>query len=298
VSYNDKHNEANGENNQDGFWDNRSWNCGVEGPTDDPAVLALRARQQRNFLATLLLSHGVPMLLGGDELNRTQFGNNNAYNQDNEVSWVDWAARTKDDQELLDYVRTLIKLRAEHPVFRRRRFLRCLPGANEAVLVRDDDGRRDVAWFTASGRPMADDDWDTQGRSMAVFLNGDAITEPDPHGRRIADDSFLLLVNTGAEGTSFDLPGPPYDGPWEVVLDTSQTPERAGAAPEEPVRMVPYSLCLLRRTAGSQANGSSRPASSSAVSSRLAACRACDLRRSGWTGNLPTAPVPTSPATT
>ncbi len=135
-------------------------------------------------------------------------------------------------------------------------------------------------------------------QSMAVFLNGDAITEPDPHGRRIADDSFLLLVNTGAEGTSFDLPGPPYDGPWEVVLDTSQTPERAGAAPEEPVRMVPYSLCLLRRTAGSQANGSSRPASSSAVSSRLAACRVCDLRRSGWTGNLPTAPVPTSPATT
>jgi glycogen operon protein len=248
ASYNDKHNEANGEDNRDGFWDNRSWNCGVDGPTDDPAILALRARQQRNFLATLLLSHGVPMLLGGDEINRTQLGNNNPYNQDNEVSWVDWAARAEDDQELLDYVGTLIKLRAEHPVFRRRRFLRCLPGADEAVLVRDDGGRRDVAWFTASGRPMDDDNWDADGRSMAVFLNGDAITEPDRRGRRIADDSFLLLVNTGPEGLSFDLPGRPYNGPWEVVLDTARAPEHPGAAPDEPVRMEPYSLCLLRRT--------------------------------------------------
>jgi glycogen operon protein len=188
------------------------------------------------------------MLLGGDEINRTQLGNNNPYNQDNEVSWVDWAARAEDDQELLDYVGTLIKLRAEHPVFRRRRFLRCLPGADEAVLVRDDGGRRDVAWFTASGRPMDDDNWDADGRSMAVFLNGDAITEPDRRGRRIADDSFLLLVNTGPEGLSFDLPGRPYNGPWEVVLDTARAPEHPGAAPDEPVRMEPYSLCLLRRT--------------------------------------------------
>jgi glycogen operon protein len=295
VSYNDKHNEANGEDNRDGYWDNRSWNCGAEGPTDDPAILALRARQQRNFLATLLLSHGVPMLLGGDEINRTQLGNNNPYNQDNEVTWLDWRER---DDELADFVRELIALRRAHPVFRRRRFLRCLPEADEAVLVRDDDGRMDVAWFTASGRPMTDEDWDAQGRAMAVFLNGDAITEPDPRGRRIVDDSFLLLVNTGPEGTSFDLPGPPYDGLWEVVLDTARAPERAVMPPDEPVRMEPYSLRLLRRTPGGQANGSSRPASSAAVSSRLAACRACDLRRSGWTGNLPTAPVPTSPAIT
>ena len=297
VSYNDKHNEANGDDNQDGFWDNRSWNCGVEGPSDDPAILSLRARQQRNFLATLLLSHGVPMLLSGDEMNRTQLGNNNPYNQDNEVSWADWAVRAEDDQELLDYVRTLIKLRAEHPVFRRRRFLRCLPGADEAVLVRDDDGRRDVAWFTASGCPMDDDDWNAYGRAMAVFLNGDAITEPDPRGRRIVDDSFLLLVNTGSEQTSFDLPGPPYDGPWEVVLDTARPPERA-AMPMQPVRMEPYSLCLLRRATGSQAGGSSMPARSSAVSSRLAAHRARDTSADALTGNLPTAPVAASPTTT
>jgi len=295
VSYNDKHNEANGEGNRDGYWDNRSWNCGAEGPTDDPAILALRARQQRNLLATLLLSHGVPMLLGGDEMNRTQLGNNNPYNQDNEVTWHDWREQ---DHELVGFVRELIALRRAHPVFRRRRFLRCLPGAGEAALVRDDDGRMDVAWFTASGRPMTDEEWDAQGRAMAVFLNGDAITQPDPRGRRIVDDSFLLLVNTGPEGTSFDLPGPPYDGPWEVVLDTARARERAGTPPDEPVRMEPYSLSLLRRTPGGQANGSSRPASSSAVSSRLAACRAWDLRRSGWTGNLPMAPVPTSPAIT
>ena len=192
------------------------------------------------------------MLLGGDEMNRTQLGNNNAYNQDNEVSWLDW--REQDD-ELLGFVRELIALRRAHPVFRRRRFLRCLPGADEAVLVRDDDGRRDVAWFTASGRPMTDDDWDAQSRAMAVFLNGDAITEPDTRGRRIVDDSFLLLVNTGPEGTSFDLPGPPYDGPWEVVLDTARAPERTAAAPDEPVRMEPYSLCLLRRTADCRQTG-------------------------------------------
>ena len=136
VSYEHKHNEANGENNEDGFWDNRSWNCGVEGPTDDPAILALRARQKRNFLATLLLSHGVPMLLGGDEMNRTQRGNNNPYNQDNEVSWFDWS---KPDDELAGFVATLTDLRRAHPVFRRRRFLRALPGADQATLVRDDD---------------------------------------------------------------------------------------------------------------------------------------------------------------
>jgi glycogen operon protein len=298
VSYNDRHNEANGEDNRDGFWDNRSWNCGVEGPTDDPAILALRARQQRNLLATLLLSHGVPMLLSGDEVNRTQLGNNNAYNQDNKVSWVDWAVRAEEDKEMLDYVRTLIKLRAEHSVFRRRRFLRCLPGADEAVHVRDDDGRRDVAWFTASGLPMSDDDWRAQGRPMAVFLNGDAITEPDPRGRPIADDSFLLLVNAGPEGTSFNLPGPPYNGPWEVILDTARAAQPPGAAPGEPGRMEPHSLCLLRRTADGQASGTSRPASSSAVSSRLTACRACDSRGPGRTGILPAAPVPTSPAIT
>jgi isoamylase len=295
VSYDDKHNEANGHNNQDGFPDNRSWNCGVEGPTDDPAILALRARQKRNFLATLLLSHGVPMLLGGDEMNRTQLGNNNAYNQDNEVSWFDWDKR---DDELAGFVAELIDLRRHHPVFRRRRFLRGLPGADQAAVVRDGDGRADVAWFTAAGEAMTDDDWKIYGRAMAVFLNGAMITEPGRDGQRIVDDSFLLLVNTGPEGTSFDLPGPPYHGPWEVVLDTGQTTGGAAPAPGEPVRLEAYSLCLLRRTAGGQANGSSTSASSSAVSSPLTACRACSARRPGWNGNRPEAPAPTSPAAT
>jgi glycogen operon protein len=295
VSYNEKHNEANGEKNEDGFPDNRSWNCGVEGPTDDPAILALRARQKRNFLATVLLSHGVPMLLGGDEMNRSQLGNNNPYNQNNRVSWFDWDKR---DDELTAFVQKLIKLRRDHRVFRRRRFLRGLPGADQAALIRDDAGRTDVAWFTASGEPMTDDDWKIYGRAMAVFLNGDAITEPDPYGQRIVDDSFLLLVNTGPEATPFDLPRPPYDGPWEVVLDTGRAAEDTARMPDGSVRMEPYSLCLLRRTAGGQSDGSSSSASSSAVSSPLTVCRACSARRSGWTGNRPQAPVPISPTAT
>jgi isoamylase len=290
VSYNDKHNEANGENNQDGFWDNRSWNCGIEGPTQDPAVQTLRQRQQRNFLATLLLSQGVPMLLGGDEIDRTQLGNNNPYNQDNEVSWIDWGVR-KD--ELVGFVSELIALRRAHPVFRRRRFLRCLPGAEQAGL--HDGGEDDVAWFTASGRPMTNDDWAAPGRAMAVFLNGDAITEPDERGQPITDDSFLLLVNTGSEPTLFDLP---YQGQWKVVLDTVRATDRTAAARDEPVRMEPYSLCLLRWVPGDQAGGPSRPARSSAVSSPLASCRARFLRMSGLSGNPPTAPVPVSPTIT
>jgi len=292
VSYNDRHNEDNGEDNKDGFWDNRSWNCGVEGPTQDPAVQTLRRRQQRNFLATLLLSHGVPMLLGGDEMNRTQLGNNNPYNQDNEVTWFDWPGK---EDELVDFVRQLIALRRAHPVFRRRRFLRAMPGAEQAEL---HGGRKDVAWFTTSGRPMTADDWDASGWAMAVYLNGDAITEPDRLGQRIADDSFLLMVNTGSERTLFDLPGPPYQGPWQVVLDTARPSDRTAAAPDEPVRMEAYSLCLLRRVPGDQVGGSSRPARSSAVSSRLAACRARTSRTPALSGNLPTAPVPTSPTIT
>ena len=292
VSYNDRHNEANGENNRDGFWDNRSWNCGVEGPTQDPAVQTLRRRQQRNFLATLLLSHGVPMLLGGDEMNRTQLGNNNAYNQDNEVTWFDWP---DEEDELVRFVCELIALRRAHPVFRRRRFLRALPGAEQVELY---GGRTDVAWFTPSGHPMTDADWAASGRAMAVYLNGDAITETDRRGRRIMDGSFLLLVNTGPEPTSFDLPGPPYQGPWKAVLDTAAPSDGIAAATGEPLRVESYSLCLLRRIAGDQADGSSRPDRSSAVSSRLAACRARDSRTPALSGNLPTAPVPASPAIT
>src|SRR6202043_1822540 len=166
VSYDHKHNEANGEDNRDGADDNRSWNCGVEGPTNDPAILALRARQKRNFLTTLLLSQGVPMLLAGDEMGRTQQGNNNAYCQDNEISWVDWAVRAESDQELLDYVRRLTRLRAEHAVFRRRRFFR-----GQAIR----GGRQrlgDIAWFTLAGEEMTDHDWDAGfAKSLTVFLN-------------------------------------------------------------------------------------------------------------------------------
>ena len=216
VSYDHKHNEANGEDSRDGTDDNRSWNCGAEGPTEDKAILALRARQKRNFLATLLLSQGVPMLLAGDELGRTQRGDNNAYCQDNEISSVDWAVQDEDDQELLDYVRKLIRLRADQPVFRRRRFFR-----GQAIR-----GRRnrlgDIAWFTLAGEEMTDHEWDAGfARSLTVFLNGRAISEPNPRGERIADDSFLLLFNASDDDLSFTIPPRRYGQRWAGVLDTA-----------------------------------------------------------------------------
>ncbi len=216
VSYNHKHNEANGEDNRDGSDDNRSWNCGAEGPTDDPAVLALRARQKRNFLTTLLLSQGVPMLLAGDEMGRTQQGNNNAYCQDNEISWVDWAVRAEDDQELLDYVRALIRLRADHPVFRRRRFFRGQPGRGGRPRLGD------IAWLTLAGEEMNDHDWEAGfAKSLTVFLNGRAISEPDRRGGRIADDSFLLLFNVSEEDLTFTIPPRRYGQRWAKALDTA-----------------------------------------------------------------------------
>ena len=184
VSYNEKHNEANLEDNRDGTDDNRSWNLGAEGPTDDPAVLALRARQQRNFLTTLLLSQGVPMLLGGDELGRTQGGNNNAWCQDNEISWFDWAEA---DGELLEFARRVIALRREHPVFRRTSFLTGKAG---------ESGLPDAWWFRPDGRRMTQRDWTSpETRTLGVFLNGREIRERTPHGEPIFGDSFLLLFN-------------------------------------------------------------------------------------------------------
>lgn len=214
VSYHDKHNTANGEDSRDGESHNRSWNCGAEGPADDRDVLALRARQQRNFLATLLLSQGVPMLSHGDELGRTQRGNNNAYCQDNEVSWVDWPA-VAEGSDTLEFTRELIALRREHPVFRRRRFF-------QGVAVRGGrDGLSDIAWFTPAGREMTDDDWEAGfAKSLAVFLNGQAISEPDPRGRRMHDDSFLLLFNAHHEPLSFTVPGGVGEW-WSVVVDTA-----------------------------------------------------------------------------
>ena len=177
VSYDEKHNEANGENNQDGESHNRSWNCGAEGPTNDPAVNQLRARQQRNFITTLLLSQGIPMLLGGDEIGRTQQGNNNAYCQDNEISWFDWNSA---DRGLLEFTRRVIRLRNEHPVFRRRGWFKGRPlhGA----------GISDIAWLRTDGEPMSEEDWQ-QGfaKSLMVFLNGEALHDTDREGTRLRD---------------------------------------------------------------------------------------------------------------
>ncbi len=213
VCYNHKHNKANGEGNRDGTNDNRSWNCGVEGPTDDPEILELRARQKRNVLTTLFCSQGVPMMLAGDEMGRTQRGNNNAYCQDNDISWTDWS-RMDSERDLVDFTRALSALRRDHPVFRRRRFFRGRrPGASSSFPG-------DIVWLTPAGREVAENDWRDGGKSLAVFLNGDKISEPDPRGERITDDRFLLLFNADAETVSFNLPGVRYGREWEVVIDT------------------------------------------------------------------------------
>ena len=241
VSYNEKHNEANGEGNADGESHNRSWNCGAEGDTDDAGVLELRGRQQRNMLATLLLSQGVPMLLHGDELGRTQGGNNNAYCQDNEISWIDWAAP---DAGLSAFVARLTRLRAEHPVLRRRRFF---DGRGNGA-----NGVGDIAWFTPEGRPMRHGDWDNGfARSVAVFLNGDAITEPGPRGEPITDDSFLLLFNAHYEDLAFRLPPADLGVTWQRVLDTAdpEGPVDEPVAAEDEVVATARSLVVLVRAA-------------------------------------------------
>jgi glycogen operon protein len=209
VSYNEKHNEANGEGNADGESYNRSWNCGVEGDTDDAAVLKRRAKQQRNLLATLFLAQGVPMLTMGDELGRTQKGNNNAYCQDNDISWVNWA---EIDHSLLEYARALISLRRQHSVFRRRRWFQGRP-------IR---GAMDIVWFKPDGKPMTDQDWESRhARSLGVFLNGKAIPGRDEHGRRFLDDSFLLLFNGHSRAVYWTIPSD-LGGPWRLVLDTDR----------------------------------------------------------------------------
>ena len=227
VSYDRKHNEANGEDGRDGSDDNRSWNCGTEGPTDDPAVNQLRARQVRNFLVTLFCSQGIPMLAAGDEMGRTQQGNNNAYCQDNDLSWVDWERGAK-QADLLEFTCRLSELRRGHPVFRRRRFF---SGHSAAAPARGDDGMPDIAWLTPSGQEMTDSDWGADyARSLAVFLNGSAITEPDPRGEAVRDDDFLLLVNAHSEPVDFTMPGARFAAAWEMLVDTSAA---AGGAPGE-----------------------------------------------------------------
>jgi len=214
VSYDHKHNEANGEGNRDGTDDNRSWNCGTEGPSDDPATRELRALQMRNFLVTLFLSQGVPMLLAGDEMGRTQAGNNNAYCQDNEVSWVDWG-RADTERDLLAFTETLAGLRREHPVFRRRRFFRGR---------RDEPGDEtsDIIWLTPAGQEMTQADWGADyAKSLAVFLNGEAISEPDARGEQIADAKFLLLFNAHSNPLTFTLPEASLAAGWEIMITTA-----------------------------------------------------------------------------
>ncbi|MGW1157903.1 glycogen debranching protein GlgX [Streptomyces sp. NPDC002513] len=213
VAYNDKHNEANGEDNRDGESYNRSWNCGAEGESDDPEVLRLRDRQMRNFIATLMLSQGVPMLSHGDEYARTQRGNNNAYCQDNELSWVRWPEDGGGD--LLEFTRAMVWLRRDHPVFRRRRFFHGRP------VQGTHDELSDIVWFTPQGQEMTQRDWTSaQASALTVFLNGNAISEPGPRGGRITDDSFLLLFNASPQPLEFVVPVD-HGREWQVVVDTA-----------------------------------------------------------------------------
>ena len=239
VSYNDKHNEANGEENRDGESHNRSWNCGAEGSTDDPTVNALRNRQKRNFLSTLFLSQGIPMLLGGDEIGRTQKGNNNGYCQDNEISWYDWQSA---DRDLLEFTTKIIELRKQHPVFRRRRWFQGRPIHGARVT--------DIGWFTPEGTEMADEHWgEGFAKAVGVFLNGEAIDDPDPRGERIVDDSFYVLFNAHHEALRFVLLKENWGKDWTVVLDTAGTKaeEQASHKAGEEVGVEARSLKVLRR---------------------------------------------------
>ncbi len=244
VSYDHKHNEANGEDNRDGTDDNRSWNHGAEGPTDDSEVLARRARAQRTFLATLFLSQGTPMLSGGDEIGRSQGGNNNAYCQDSEVSWYDWAGA---DAALLAFTRTLIALRKAHPVFRRHRWF--------DGEIRGARANADIGWFNPDGNEMTDDDWQVDyARSLGVFLNGEQIGMVDERGAPIKDASFYLLLNAHHEALGFTLPRERWGRRWVRLVDTD-----AGVAVRDPgedapittagaeIQVAPRSLMLLRR---------------------------------------------------
>jgi len=246
VAYNEKHNEANGEKNQDGHNDNRSWNCGVEGPTDDESIIALRRQQLRNFLATMLLSQGVPMILGGDEFGRTQNGNNNAYCQDNEISWFHWE-HADWQKQLTAFTTRLIEERKRHPIFRRPKYFqgRRVPRA----------GVKDLMWFDTDGSEMNNEDWQSANRCLAMLLSGDALDIRNPEGEPVRDDTFLFLFNAHHEPVNFALPGKEHVS-WEVFLNTH---EESGF----PATLTSYSsgdelpvdgrtLCVLRLVKGSQ----------------------------------------------
>jgi isoamylase len=239
VSYNEKHNEANLEDNRDGTDDNRSWNMGAEGPTDDPEINALRDRQKRNFLATLFLSQGTPMLLGGDEMGRTQGGNNNAWCQDTEISWFDWEI-DESGQDLTEFTRRLIALRRDHPVFRRRQFLH---GTEE-----EGSGLPDAWWFRTDGRRMTKRDWES-AHVVGMFLNGEEIAAPDEHGEQVIDDSFLLLFNGSHEDVDFRLPPGRFGQRWVCQLRTHDphTDGTTQVSAGEHITVCAMSLIVLRR---------------------------------------------------
>jgi isoamylase len=253
VSYNAKHNEANLEDNRDGESDNRSWNCGVEGPTDDPSINNLRARQKRNLFATMLLSQGVPMILSGDEVGRSQHGNNNGYCQDSEISWVDWRL-SREDLDFLAFARRLVELRKSHPSFRRRSFFQGRPIQGAAI--------KDLTWLTPDGHEMTDEEWHrSSARCLGMFLAGNAIGEDDAQGHPVRDDDFILLLNSHHERIPFVIPQLPVPGIWHVALDTSRADDgiddqrQYSAGEHFPVEG--RSLALLTR---SRSEGAAEPA--------------------------------------
>ena len=244
VSYNEKHNEANGEDNRDGESHNRSWNCGAEGPTDDPDILDLRARQMRNVLATLLVSQGTPMISHGDEIGRTQLGNNNVYCQDSPLAWMDWSL-CETNADLLEFARRVTALRKDHPVFRRRRFF-------DGKLIRSGDEEvRDIAWLTTAGIPMTPDDWNSGFKCVGMFLNGDAIPAPNARGERVVDDTFLLCFNAQADPVEFVTPDASYATEWTGTFDTAHPRGDTDVVLKagEQLSLEGRSVVILRKTA-------------------------------------------------
>ncbi|MDF9751029.1 glycogen debranching protein GlgX [Arthrobacter sp. ES3-54] len=290
VSYNEKHNDANGEGNNDGESHNRSWNCGAEGDTEDDTVLTLRARQQRNFIATLLLSQGVPMLLHGDELGRTQQGNNNTYCQDSELSWVHWDAM---DQPLVEFTAVVNKIRRDHPIFRRSRFFDGRP-------VRRGEGEKlpDIVWLNTDGKEMLPEDWGSGfGRTIGVFYNGHGIQEQDSRGRRITDDSFLLAFNAHDDSVEFLLPAEEYSPFWDLLVDTADTadtgePLKAGSV----LKLAAKSLVVLRAYSGPEVEVDYSAAASLAARSEAPEAPAAPAEQFAEVTEVPAAPAVEAPA--
>jgi isoamylase len=247
VSYDGKHNEANGEDNKDGANDNDSWNMGAEGPTEDEGINSLRERQTRNFLATLMLSQGVPMLAGGDEVSRSQRGNNNAFCQDNELTWYDWNLDPP-RKRLLEFTCKLIALRRNHPNLHRRKFFQDRQIRGSVV--------RDIAWYNTDGNELGDDNWSTTwNRSMGVMLNGKTLGYPDEEGKPIEDDSFLILINAYHEGVEFKVPDPPNGNPWKFVMRTENIEDPfAEMKPEDKLIVGGRSMVVLSDGADRDSN--------------------------------------------